>query len=257
MTAPTDIRWIDSHCHIYDERIPGGVDRALTDARAQGIDGFVVVGCDRESSESAIAVAERHDDVFATVGLHPHDASRGLDSLRELFAHDSIVAIGETGLDYYYDNSPRELQREVFAEQVALAHSRDLALVIHTRDAWEDTFSILDEVGTPDRTVFHCFTGGPHELEQCLSRNASVSFSGIVTFRTATELREAATACPLDRMLVETDSPYLAPVPHRGKPNEPAHVRHVGTAIADLRGIAVRDVAHATTTNTRRLFGLT
>jgi len=257
MTGRLEPRWIDSHCHIYDDRTPGGANAALDAARQAGVEGFVVVGCDRASSLSAIAAAQSHDDVVATVGLHPHDARHGVDSIRDLIDEANIVAIGEAGLDYHYDNSPRDEQRAAFEEQIAIANERDLPLVIHTRDAWDDTFDILDAVGVPRRTVFHCFTGGPNELERCLARDTYVSFSGIVTFPSAVDLQAAALACPLDRMLVETDSPYLAPVPFRGKPNQPAHVATVGTAIADLRNESVISVAAATSANTRSVFGLT
>ena len=257
MTERPQPRWIDSHCHIYDERTPGGASAALAAAREAGVEKFVVVGCDRNSSLAAIAAAQSFDDVVATVGLHPHDATQGVASVIDLLDEPGVVAIGEAGLDYHYDNSPRDVQRAAFEEQIAIAHQRNLPLVIHTRDAWDDTFDILDAVGVPKKTVFHCFTGGPDELERCLERDAYVSFSGIVTFPSAVDLQAAAVACPLDRMLVETDSPYLAPVPFRGRPNQPAHVATVGTAIADLRNESILLVASATSSNTREVFGLT
>lgn len=257
MTEQPQPRWIDSHCHIYDERTPGGASAALEAARNAGVEGFVVVGCDRNSSLSAIAAAQSYDDVVATVGLHPHDADHGVASIADLLDEPGVVAIGEAGLDYYYDNSPRDTQRAAFEEQIAIANDRNLPLVIHTRDAWDDTFDILDAVGVPSKTVFHCFTGGPDELRQCLERDTYVSFSGIVTFPSAVDLQAAAIACPLNRMLVETDSPYLAPVPFRGKPNQPAHVATVGTAIADMRNESVLAIATATSFNTRHVFGLT
>jgi TatD DNase family protein len=166
------------------------------------------------------------------------------------------VAVGECGLDYYYDHSPRPVQREVFSRQIELAHARDMALVIHSRDAWDDTFAVLDREGVPDRTVFHCFTGGVDELGECLARGALVSYSGIVTFGSAAELRAAALATPADRILVETDSPYLAPVPHRGKPNQPAYVSLVGEVLAELRSEPVADLARATSDNAVDLYGL-
>ena len=167
-----------------------------------------------------------------------------------------MVAIGEAGLDYHYDHSPRDVQRSAFAAQIALANEHNLPLVIHTREAWDDTFDILDAEGTPTRCLFHCFTGGVAELNRCLERGASVSFSGIVSFPSAHDVRAAAVACPTDRMLIETDSPYLAPVPHRGRPNQPALVTAVGTAVADLRGVSPADIAHLTATNARAMFGL-
>lgn len=252
----TEPRWADSHCHVYDERIPNGTDPALDAARAGGVDTFVVVGCDRATSASALEVAARHIDVWATVGLHPHEASLGTDTVLDLLDDPGVVAIGEAGLDHHYDHSPRDIQADAFRVQIGWANERALPLVIHTREAWEETFDILDAEGIPDRTVFHCFTGGVAELDACIARGALVSFSGIVTFPSATELREAAMRCPLESMLVETDSPYLAPVPHRGRPNHPALVAAVGTAIADLRDLPVTTVAEITRANTRRLFGL-
>lgn len=246
---------------------------------------MVCVGTDEASSRRAVLLANELSggpaagpapgyaqspgagaaEVWATVGLHPHDAKAGLtpvtEFLGELVAGDGlrrsrVVAIGECGLDYHYDHSPREVQRKVFAEQIALAHRYDLALVIHTREAWDDTFAILDTEGVPRRLVFHCFSGGPDEAQSCLGRGAYLSFSGIVTFTSANELREAARICPMDRMLVETDSPFLTPVPHRGKPNEPAFVTLVGAAIAAIKGTDDASVAQATTANAAVVFDL-
>jgi TatD DNase family protein len=248
--------WIDSHCHVHDERIPDGTEAAVRAASEAGVTTLISVGCDRATSLAAIAVADAHPEVYATVGLHPHDAVNGVDSIADLIDTAGVVAVGECGLDYYYDHSPRETQQRVFAEQIALAHAHDLPLVIHTRDAWDDTFSILADAGVPTRTIFHCFTGGVDDARRALDIGALLSFSGIVTFKGAPEVQAAAALCPLDRMLVETDSPYLAPVPHRGKTNRPAWVPHVGPHIADLRDIPVADVAAATTTNARIVFGL-
>jgi TatD DNase family protein len=159
------------------------------------------------------------------------------------------VAIGEAGLDYYYEHSARDEQKVAFAAQSQLAHQVQLPLIIHTRDAWDDTFDILRAEGTPEQTIFHCFTGGPDEARRCLDIGAFLSFSGIVTFKTAQDVAEAATLCPLDRILVETDSPYLAPVPHRGRTNQPANVAVVGTHVADLKHINPVEMARVTTHN--------
>jgi len=253
---PSNLEWVDSHCHVHDERIPDGTAAAVAAAAEAGVTTLVSVGCDRATSLAAIAAAAEHAGVYATVGLHPHDAVNGVDTIADLFDVDGIVAVGECGLDYYYDHSPREIQQRVFAEQIAIANDRDLPLVIHTRDAWDDTFSVLAETGVPGRTIFHCFTGGPDEARRALEIGALLSFSGIVTFKGAPQVQAAAILCPLDRMLVETDSPYLAPVPHRGKPNRPAWVPHVGQHIADLRDMAVADVAIGTTTNARSVFAV-
>ncbi|MFT7473210.1 MAG: TatD DNase family protein [Verrucomicrobiales bacterium] len=247
------MRWIDNHCHI-----PPGADGDLwvEAARAAGVDQMVTVGVTHERSVEAIAVAARHDGVFATVGVHPHDATEGTDGLSELLAEAKVVAVGEAGLDYHYDYSPRDIQRTVFAEHIALANDHGLPLVIHTRDAWQETFDILDVEGVPERTVFHCFTGGPEEAKLGLDRNIIVSVSGIVTFKTAEDLREAVAICPIDRLMVETDSPYLAPVPHRGKKNQPANVVHVGEAVADILGVSVAELAEATSARATKFYGL-
>jgi TatD DNase family protein len=234
----------------------GGTAAAVAEAVDAGVTTLISVGCDRATSLAAIAAADAHRHVFATVGLHPHDAVNGVDTIVDLLDTAGIVAVGECGLDYYYEHSPRDVQQRVFAEQIALANERDLPLVIHTRDAWDDTFAVLAEAGVPRRTVFHCFTGGPAEAGRALDLGALLSFSGIVTFKGAPEVQAAATLCPLDQMLVETDSPYLAPVPHRGKPNRPAWVPYVGQFIADLRHLAVAEVAAATTSNARTLFAV-
>jgi len=243
--------WFDNHCHLGDD-----ADEVVARARAGGVVGMVTVGCDLADSRAAVATASRHDDVWATAGVHPHEASGGVDGLVDLLADPRVVAVGEAGLDFHYDHSPRDAQRDAFAAQIGLANAHDLPLVIHTREAWDETFAILDAEGVPARTVFHCFTGGPDEAAEGLARGALLSFSGIVTFRTAEDLRAAAATCPLDRAMVETDSPYLAPVPHRGRPNEPAHVALVGAAVAEAMGRPVDEVAAATTANARAFYGL-
>lgn len=231
-----------------------GSDELLERARAAGVQRFIVIGTDVDTSQQAIDIAAKHPDVWATVGLHPHDATKGVDSISHLASSDRVVGIGECGLDYYYENSPRDIQIPAFAQQIALAQQHNLSLVIHTRDAWQDTYDVLDAEGVPTNTIIHCFSGGVEEARECLNRGAYLSFSGIVTFKNASELREAAKFCPLDRLLLETDSPFLAPVPHRGRPNEPAHVGIVGTAIADVRGHDVIDFASVTSANALAAF---
>jgi TatD DNase family protein len=255
------LRWTDDHCHLgWDgggDADPAAVDAMVADARAAGVERMITVGTDARRSAEAVAAAARHPGaVWATVGLHPHDASQGLDGLVEMLGEPGVVAVGECGLDYHYDHSPREVQRAAFAAQVALAHEHDLALVIHTREAWDDTFAVLDAEGVPERTVFHCFTGGPDEARRCLDRGGHLSFSGIVTFGSADDVRAAAARCPIDRVLVETDSPYLAPVPHRGRPNRPALVPLVGAALAAAIGVTVERVADATWANAERVYRL-
>ena len=246
--------YFDSHCHVHDPRTPGGTDAAVQAAHDAGVDTMVTVGCDRETSLAAIEVAARHSGVWATVGLHPHDAKLGLDTITDLFDQPKVVAVGEAGLDYYYDHSPRDVQREVFAAQIQIAHERRLPLVIHTRDAWDDTFDVLATEGAPEQTVFHCFTGGPDEARRALDLGAFVSFSGIVSFKHAPEVQAAARLVPFERMLIETDAPYLAPHPHRGKPNQPAWVTATAQFVADLRDVPVAHVAGATTANGHAAF---
>ena len=241
--------WTDAHCHLHDPDIPGGAEVAIAAAREAGVTTMITVGCDRATSIAALALAAAHEDVHATVGLHPHDARLGVDTIVDLLDDPGVVAVGEAGLDYHYDHSPRDAQRAAFAAQVQLAHERDLPLVIHTRSAWDDTFDVLAAEGVPERTVFHCFTGGPDEARRCLDLGALLSFSGIVTFPNAADVRAAAALCPLERALVETDSPYLAPVPHRGRRNHPAWVPDVGAALAGLWGVTTERVAAATRAN--------
>ena len=289
------VEWIDSHCHIQetyltDEAEGGGGDGAaivahpgahatrlagvLARAAESGVRRMVCVGTDATTSAQAVHLARSMAEpgspataegvrLWATVGLHPHDASTGADTLDALLNAElgapggsPVVAIGECGLDYHYDHSPREAQRAAFAAQIELANRHHLALVVHTREAWDDTLDILSATGIPERTVIHCFTGGPVEARRCLDLGAHLSFSGVVTFKTAGEVREAAELCPMDRLLVETDSPFLAPVPHRGSVNEPARVPVVGAAIAHAKGGTAEQVALASTRSTISLFSL-
>ena len=197
--------------------------------------------------------------MYATVGLHPHDASQ-LDAewagLVALAGADRCVAIGECGFDLYYEHSPGAEQEIAFRRHIQLAKAVDRPLMIHSRDAWGDTFRVLDDEGVPERTIFHCFTGGPEEARAALDRDCYLSFSGIVSFKTADDVRAAAALAPADRMLVETDSPYLAPVPHRGKTNEPAFVSIVGAALAAARGVGAEEIAELTRANAARVFGV-
>ena len=251
--------WTDTHCHLDaryrdDDHGANSLDAIIDAAREAGVDRFITVGCDLASSRECIEVAAQYDDVWATVGVHPHEAEGGLDGVVDLLSSPRVVAVGEAGLDFYYDHSPREVQREVFAAQIQMAHQHDLPLVIHTRDAWDDTFDVLAAEGVPTRTIFHCFTGGPDEARRCLGIGAFLSFSGIVTFKNATDVQEAARLCTADRLLVETDSPYLAPVPYRGRKNQPAYVADVGRFVADLRGVAVAELATQTSVNASTAF---
>ncbi|MDP9388810.1 MAG: TatD family hydrolase [Actinomycetota bacterium] len=245
--------WTDSHCHVPYE---GLGTEAIEQARAEGVARMIDVGTDAAQSRLAIEVARAHEGVWATVGLHPHDAIQGVHTIEPLLGEPEVVAVGECGLDYHYDHSPRPVQREAFAAQVALAAGHDLALVVHTREAWDDTFDVLTAEGVPARTVFHCFTGGADEARRALDLGAHLSFSGIVTFKNAGDVRAAAALCPLDRLLVETDAPFLAPVPHRGRTNEPALVPVVGAAVAAVKGVDVGVVEESSWAAAERVFRL-
>jgi TatD DNase family protein len=248
------MRWIDDHCHLPDD--PAEAAGQVADARAAGVERLIAVGTELQDSRAAIALARTFDGVWATAGVHPHEAKDGIDGLAELLGEPEVVAVGECGLDYYYDHSPRDVQREVFAAQIGLSHEHRLPLVIHTRDAWDDTFAVLEDEGVPPRTVFHCFSGGVTEAARALATGAYLSFAGVLTFPSAGNIREAVQACPLERLLVETDAPFLAPVPHRGKPNRPGLVPVVGAAVAELKGLTPEAVAEATWDNAETLFGL-
>jgi len=243
------------------------LEAVLGRAMDAGVDRLVCVGTGAATSAQAAALARATTRAesggpraWATVGLHPHEASEGTDAVASLLAHElavgdgTVVAVGECGLDYYYEHSPRDAQRAAFATQIALAHAHELALVIHARDAWDELFDILGAEGVPERTILHCFTGGPDEAERCLRAGMYVSFSGIITFKNAADVRAAAARCPLDRLLVETDSPFLAPVPHRGRANEPAYLPLVGETIATVKECAVEEIRERTAFSTAMVF---
>lgn len=240
--------YTDSHCHLYDTR-GADIDEVIASARAAGVTKMITVGCDAATTQQAIDIAARFDGVYATAGLHPHEAVHGVETIQHFFDDPNVIAVGEAGLDYFYEHSPRAQQRIAFAAQIQIAHERKLPLVVHARDAWDDTFDVFAAEGAPERTIFHCFTGGPEEARRCLELGAYLSFSGIVTFKTATALQQAAKLCPADRMLAETDSPYLAPIPHRGRTNRPEYVTHVVQALAELRSEPLDDVRKATVEN--------
>ncbi|HEV3268142.1 MAG TPA: TatD family hydrolase [Acidimicrobiales bacterium] len=258
--------WTDAHCHLQDtirsssdeQRVD--VTDTLERAYAAGVERVVVVGTDAVSSAQALTITDVQSsvEIYATVGLHPHDAKDDLEPVATLArnGHERLVGIGECGLDYFYEHSPRTQQRQAFSAQIALAHELDLALVVHARDAFDDLFAILTSEGVPARTVIHCFTGTPDDAEACLDLGCDVSISGVVTFKNAASLREATKLVPLERLHVETDSPFLAPVPYRGRTNEPAFVSVVGAFVAQLRDEDVELVKSATAANSARLFRL-
>jgi TatD DNase family protein len=251
------VRLIDSHCHLNYPGLVEDEPGVLARARARGVSGFLNISTRRSEWRAVVAAAERHDDVWAAIGVHPHEADAhpdlGTDAIVEAVAHPKVVAIGECGLDYHYDKSDRGVQRDRFRAHMAAARESGLPLVIHTRDAEEDTAAILGEEGRVTG-VLHCFTGTRWLAERGLELGYYVSLSGIVTFKNAKDLQEVARIVPDDRLLVETDAPFLAPVPNRGKTCEPAFVADTAAFLADLRGIAPEVLAEQTTANFFRLF---
>jgi TatD DNase family protein len=248
-------RWVDSHCHVHGAP---DADAQVARAHAAGVEWIVCVGTDLGTSHHALDLAGRHPTVVATVGLHPHDASKlaaEWPMIEALAATEECAAIGEAGFDLYYEHTPRDEQEVAFRFQIRLARRLGKPLVVHTRDAWDDTLRVLADEGPPAVTVFHCFTGGPAEARRALGLGAYLSFSGIVSFKNAQPVREAARLVPDDRLLVETDAPYLTPEPLRGRPNEPALVGVVGAALAAARGVDPVAVADATRENAARVFG--
>ena len=251
---------IDSHCHL---NYPGLVERqaeVLNAARARGVAGFLNISTRQSEWGDILATAERYADVWASIGVHPHEADAhpdlGAAALVEGSQHDKVVAIGECGLDYFYDNSARPAQRERFEAHIEAARQTGLPLIVHTRDAEEDTAEILGAATREGGVsgVLHCFTGSLKLAREALDFGFYVSMSGIVTFKNARDLQETAKQIPLDRLLVETDSPFLAPVPHRGKTCEPAFVADTAAFVAELRGEGSDELAEATTANFYRLF---
>lgn len=252
---------VDSHAHLDDPRF--GEERAQVIQRAwdAGVRQILTIGngSGPDDMGCGIPIAEEHSGVFTSVGIHPHDASRATDShfvlMKDLASHPRVVAIGETGLDYHYDNSPREVQREVFRRQLETAAALDLPVIVHTREADVDTEAILRGTGNR-RGVLHCFTSGSALAEAALELGFMISFSGIVTFPKSGALREIARQVPAERLLVETDCPYLAPTPHRGKRNEPAFVVETLRCLAEIRGVSEAQLANETARNFARLFSL-
>ena len=252
---------VDSHCHLDDSRFDGDREAVIRRAQEAGVGLMLGIGTGDgpPELEAAVRLAEQYDCVYATVGVHPHDAAKASDEtltlLEKLAGHPKVLALGEVGLDFHYDNSPRDQQRRVFADQLQLARKLRKPVVIHTRDAWSETIGMLEEhwggSGLPG--IMHCFSGGVAEARRCLGLGFYLSFAGTVTYAKATAVQEAAREAPLDRLLVETDAPYLAPAPHRGKRNEPAFVVETARKLAALRGAPLEAIVAATTANFRRL----
>ena len=251
---------VDSHCHLDYPQLSGDLDGVLARAEDAGVGAMLTISVSLKTFDAVRAIAEQHDHIFCTVGVHPHEAEKEPDTvaqkLIELAQHPKVVGIGETGLDYFYEHSPRETQQMVFREHIAAARETGLPLIVHTRDADDDTASMLaDEMGKGAFPgLIHCFSSSAQLAEKAIDLGLYISISGIATFKAAQNLRDTITDLPLNRLLVETDAPYLAPVQHRGKNNEPSFVAHTAEKVAELQDITPEALATATTDNFFRLF---
>lgn len=249
---------VDTHAHIHDSKYKFKTDQVLTDARGAGVNTIVCVGTDAKDSRQAINFAREHEECYATVGLHPHEAKLGssaLEQLTELMAQPKVVGVGECGLDYFYKHSPAQDQKAALEFQIEMAQVGGKPLVFHVRDAFDDFFKVIDKFKNV-RGVIHSFSSTVENLEQALKRGLYVALNGIMTFTKDAAQLEAAKAVPLNRLLLETDSPYLTPTPLRGKPNQPANTKMIAEFLADLRGETLEEIAGATTHNAHRLFKL-
>ncbi|MBZ2175073.1 TatD family hydrolase [Schnuerera sp. xch1] len=250
---------IDSHAHLDNEKFDPDRDRLIKSLKQSGIELIINPGDDLASSIRAVSLSEEYDNVFAAVGIHPHSAKEmddsTIDILKSFTNRKKVVAIGEIGLDYHYDNSPRDIQKEKFKEQLDLAKEVDLPVIIHSRDATQDTLEILKEAQNDKlEGVLHCYSGSVEMAMKYIDMGFYISLAGPVTFKNARIPKEVAKAVPMDKLLIETDSPYLTPEPHRGKRNEPVFVRYVAGIIAELRGITFEELATKTAENIKRLF---
>jgi TatD DNase family protein len=252
---------IDTHTHLDDTRYDGDREDMIARGREAGVDAFITIGCDLATSQAAVTLSDRHAFVYASIGVHPHEVKHisdgWYDEFRRLAKNKKVVAYGEIGLDYHYNHSSPKEQRERFREQIQLARELRLPVIIHTREAQEDTIAILQEEGASEvGGVFHCFSGDAWLAKNALGLGFYLSFSGILTFQNATMLREIAKTVPLDRLLIETDCPYLTPAPHRGKRNEPAFVSFVAKQLAAIHepALSLEQIERTTTENAKRLF---
>lgn len=251
---------VDSHCHISYPEFSEEIDKVIARAYAAGVGVMLNISTKFDEFEQILAVAKHNERIYCTVGVHPHEASEEPDVTKEMIVekakHPKVVGVGETGLDYYYEHSDRKVQRQLFIEHIKACNETGLPLIVHTRSAENDTLSVLKETATPDtKVIIHCFSGTKSFAKKLLDAGYYISMSGIVTFKNAVELKEVAAMIPDDRLLVETDSPYLAPVPNRGKRNEPSFIVHTVRVISELRKQSFETVAQATTNNFFKLFG--
>ena len=250
---------IDSHAHLDDTRFDKDRDELIKSLKDVGVDLVINPGADLQSSIKSVSLSEQYDNIYAAVGIHPHEAKEmdesTLEVLKSFANREKVVAIGEIGLDYYYDNSPRDIQKHRFIEQLDLAKEVDLPVIIHSRDAAGDTFDILKSAQDGSlKGVLHCYSGSVEMALEYIKLGFYISIAGPVTFKNARIVKEVAKTVPMDRLLIETDSPYLTPEPYRGKRNEPVYVRQVAGTIAELRGISFEEVATKTSENTKKLF---
>ena len=250
---------IDSHAHLDDRRFDKDRDKLIKSFKKSGIDLIINPGADISSSIKAVSLSEEYENIYAAVGVHPHSAKEmdesSINILKSFTDRDKVIAIGEIGLDFYYDNSPRDIQRQRFREQLNLAKEVDLPVIIHTRDAAQETFEILKEAQDGKlEGVLHCYSGSVEMALEYIKLGFYISLAGPVTFKNARVSKEVAKAVPLEKLLIETDAPYLTPEPHRGKRNEPLFVRYVAGTIAELRGISFDEVAKQTSENAKKLF---
>lgn len=255
------IELVDSHCHLDRldlEKLGGDLDHVFAEAKKLGVEKMLCVGISLELWPEMMEIVERYDNIFASVGVHPNEdegEDPSVERLLELAAHPKVIAIGETGLDYFRSEGDLDWQRDRFRRHIQAAKQCNKPLIIHSREAQPDSIDIMAEEGADQvGGIMHCFVDDWVAAQRAIELNFVISFSGIVTFKTATELKEVARNCPLDKMLVETDSPYLTPVPYRGKPNHPGLTRYVAEHIAELKGISYQEVAEATTENFYRMF---
>lgn len=249
----------DTHAHLNAEQFDTDLEEVIARAKAEKVERIVVVGFDKPTITRAMELIEEYDFIYAAIGWHPVDAidmtEEDLTWIKELSSHEKVVAIGEMGLDYHWDKSPKDIQKEVFRKQIALAKEVNLPIIIHNRDATEDVVTILKEEGAEEvGGIMHCFTGSAEVARQCMDMNFYISFGGPVTFKNAKKPKEVAKEIPNDRLLIETDCPFLTPQPFRGKRNEPSYVKYVAEQLAELKGLTYEEIASITTENAKRLF---
>jgi TatD DNase family protein len=255
------LRLIDTHAHLDFEDYDRDRDEVLRRAKMIGVEKIFNIGADLESSRRSVEFAEKYDDIYAVVGIHPHDADtvnkESLREIKKLALNNKVKALGETGLDFYYDNSPREKQKEAFKKQLDLAKELNLPVVIHSRSAGEETLNVIDQVADfSANLIFHCYAYGPELIEKIIERDYYAAFGGLITFNSAEEIRKALAKMPLNRILLETDSPYLTPSPYRGKRNEPSYLKYIVKKAAEIKKVDPEELAEITSENAERIYNI-